>query len=286
MPVTAYCKKCGQDVPAGDACPLCGRKLTRSAQRVAWCVRTRPAGDWLAWNSAARVIVPAFVGVLLLVLVPECIGGGMQAVESLLGGGLLLTMAWLLALIALLLLVILLLQGMSVIDCVLDSKGVHVQEYLPNPTPLKLLMRLRSPALMDQADWDSETPMVLVSQREIAWRDAARVQLWHEKQLILFYAPRWWMRAAVYATPSVWEDALFFIREKIGKKKAVDLPPELRAKSAPRTKAPAAEETVVQPSMFDDAADGLMPEEPAVPADPPVTEAPPEDHPAAETTET
>lgn len=227
MPVTAYCKKCGQDVPVGETCPLCGRSLPKSARRVAWCLATRPSADWMCWNAAARVILPATVAVLAIVLLVEAIEGGMAAVETLLAGGLLSTVLMLLALIAFLLMVILRLQGDSVIDCVLDSKGVHVQEYVPDPTPLKMMLRLRAPSLLDKTDWDSEEPMVLTSQREIAWRDITRVQLWPEKQLILLYAPHWWMRIAIYATPLTWNDALCFIHEKIGKKKNVSIPREM-----------------------------------------------------------
>lgn len=227
MPVTAYCKKCGQDVPVSETCPLCGRSLPKSARRVAWCLATRPSADWMCWNSAARVIIPAAAAVLVIVLLVEAIAGGMAAVEKLLTGGLITTVMMLLALIAFLLMIILRLQGDSVIDCILDSKGAHVQEYVPNPTPLKMMLRLRAPSLLDQTDWDCDAPMVLVSQREIAWRDITRVQLWPEKQLILLYAPHWWMRIAIYATPQTWNDALCFIHEKIGKKKSVSIPREM-----------------------------------------------------------
>ena len=258
MPVTAYCKKCGQDVPVGDTCPLCGKKLTKASLRTAWCIRYRPAADWISWNTAARVILPAALALLIIVLALEGISGGMAAVEKMITAGLFSTVLMLVGLVALILLIILKLQGESILDCVLDSKGVHVQEYLPDPTPLKLLMRFRSPALMNSVDWDCEEPMVLVSQREIVWRDIARVQLWPEKQLILLYAPAWWMRLTVYATPMTWDGALEFINVKIGKKKNVILPRDLTEQIyMPAPEETAYEEPVTeQQSIFDDGAFG------------------------------
>ena len=268
MAITAYCKKCRQDVPVGEYCPLCGGKLARSAQRVAWCVRHRPVRDWLCWNSAARIALPGLAAVLALVLLAEGATRGTAAVQQMLAGGLLTTALWLLGAFVLVMLLVLLLQGDTLIDCIIDSRGVHVQQYLLSPTPVKLMARLRSPALMQSIDPDAGEPMVLVGQKEIAWRDVARIQLWPEKQLILIYAPRWWMRLAIYAIPVNWDDTLDFIREKLGKKKDVILPYELTAQAPPRASAPAApvqEEEVVLPEaepmvMIDEAVEAEAPD--------------------------
>lgn len=234
MAITAYCKKCRQDVPLGEVCPLCGGKLARSAARVAWCVTHTPVEDWLCWNAAARIILPAYAMVLALILLLEGLSGGGAGVQRLLQGGLMLSMLVLLLVTAFVLLVILHLQGDDMIDCVVDSRGVHVQQYLPDPTPLKLLLRCRSPRLMQQADASGETPLVLISQRELAWRDIARVQLWPEKDLVLLYAPTWWMRLALYCTPFTWEDTLAYMRDKVGRKKSLLLPRELVAPPKPK----------------------------------------------------
>ena len=79
--------------------------------------------------------------------------------------------------------------------------------------------------------------LLLVSSTEIAWKDITRVQLWPEKNMILFYAPKWWMRLALPCTPFTWEDALDCIREKIGKKKAVTLPEICRQAAPAKAKA-------------------------------------------------
>ena len=68
--------------------------------------------------------------------------------------------------------------------------------------------------------------------------DIARVQLWPDKTLILFYAPSWWMRLALPCTPFTYEDSMAMIREKLGRKKTVVLPAELIA--PPKVKEPKA----------------------------------------------
>ena len=80
-----------------------------------------------------------------------------------------------------------------------------------------------------------DNPMLLISQKEIAWKDITRVQLWPEKTLLLLYAPTWWLRLAVPCTPFTWEDALGMISDKLGRKKAVQLPQELVAPPKPKT---------------------------------------------------
>ena len=242
MPMTCYCKKCGRDVPVADTCAHCGAKLARSSARVAWCVEHAPVRDWMCWNAVMRILLPVAAMALLLTLLLEGLIGGAEGVETLLRSGLTQALALLLVTVTAAVLLIFILQGEDWLDCVVDSKGIHVSCYLPNPTPLKLALRLRSPRLMQQADPADEVPTVLLSQQDLAWKDVARVQLWPEKTLILFYAPAWWMRLALPCTPFTYEDSMAFIRDKLGRKKTVRLPGELTAPPKPKEPRPARKE--------------------------------------------
>ena len=153
--------------------------------------------------------------------------GGLDGVAMLLGGALLVSLTGMMGMLLAVMLLVFILQGDDLLDCIIDSRGIHVQQYLPNPTAMKLLLRGKSPRLMAGSE-----EVLLLSSREIAWKDIQRVQLWPEKIMILLYAPRWWMRVSLPCTPFTWEDALDFISDKIGKKKAVILPEECR-QSAP-----------------------------------------------------
>ena len=58
MPLTSYCKKCGQDVPVASFCPNCRAKLAANTVRLAWCVDHHPVRDWMCWNSVMRLLLP------------------------------------------------------------------------------------------------------------------------------------------------------------------------------------------------------------------------------------
>ena len=233
MPLTSYCKKCSRDVPVGDRCPYCGGKLPASTVRLAWCVDHTPLRDWMSWNAVMRIALPVLMLVLVVVVALEGAADGMAGVEAVLREGLALSLMGIAVFGVAVMLLMFILQGDDILDCVVDSKGFHVQQYLPEPTPLKLVMRLKSPALMNRVT--DESPMLLLSQREIAWKDVARVQLWPEKTLLLLYAPAWWLRLAVPCTPFTWEDTLALVSDKLGRKKGVKLPPQLVAPPKPKT---------------------------------------------------
>ncbi|MBQ7848498.1 MAG: hypothetical protein IJ343_02095 [Clostridia bacterium] len=243
-----------------DRCPDCGAKLPAGAVRLAWCVDHTPVKDWMCWNAALRIVLPVLGMMLLLTCALELLLGGLNGLTMLLSGGLIPVVLGLLAGFLTVLLLIFILQGDDLLDCVIDSTGLHVQQYLASPTPFKLMMRLRSPEMMAQTD---DSGLLLIASREIPWKDVRRVQLWPEKTLVLLYAPRWWMRLALPCTPFVWDDALSFIRDKIGKRKDVILPPECiplpvpKAAKPKRTKQLSIEDIPPQP----------IPEEEIPPAD-------------------
>ena len=227
MARTAYCKKCGREVTPGELCPYCGTRLGKTAVHAAWVLERRPVTDWMCWNAVMRVLLPSGVGVLALVLVLEGLAGGTEALERLFRGDFLWTLGGLLLGILAAVVLILALQGKDLMDYAVDSRGIHVTRYLPEPTALKLLVRGKPPALLAGAD--PEGKVLRLDQRDLAWKDVARVQLWPEKDYVLFYAPAWWMRLSVRCTPFSWEDVLEYIREKLGKKKKVRIPESLRA---------------------------------------------------------
>ena len=248
MGKTAYCKKCGQDVPVGETCPLCGGKLAKGSARVAWCVERAPVGDWISWNGALRIMAPAAGAALLLTLGLEALAGGWGAAGRLLSQGLLLT--WGVLCLAALGATGLILwgQGRELLDCVLDAKGAHATVYLLDPTPLQLLCRLRSPALLKQGRQGPSGVILPLETREIPWKAVARVQLWPGKPLILLYAPAWWLRLALPASAGQYDAALDYIQEKLGRRRDVRLPQALRAAPKPR-KARAAAPQAAQPGV-------------------------------------
>ena len=234
MPLTSYCKKCGQDVPVSSFCPYCRSKLAPNTVRLAWCVDHHPVRDWMCWNAVMRLLLPVMAATILLVILQEVVMGGLDGVAMLLGGGLLVSLTGIMGMVLTVMLLVFILQGDDLLDCVVDARGIHVQKYLPEPTALKLVLRGKSPRMLDAM---GDENLLLVSSTEIAWKDITRVQLWPEKNMILFYAPKWWMRLALPCTPFTCEDALDCIREKIGKKKTVTLPEICRQAAPAKAKA-------------------------------------------------
>lgn len=264
MGLTCYCKKCNKDVPAAEICEACGGKLALSQARAAWCIDRKPVLDWISWNAIVRVGAPVGLLTLALVLLLETTIGGWTALVSLLTGSFLPTLGILLAVLAGLLALILWLQGDEVLDCVVDSKGVHVQYYLPEPNEFKLLLRLKPRRLMNRVI-GRRSRALLYAQQELLWKDVQRVQLWPEKNMVLFYAPAVWLRVAVPCTPFTWDDTLGMIRDKLGKKKNVMLPRELREEAPPKQKkktaAPKAARASRHPEPFQTPREDAAPEE-------------------------
>ena len=236
MALTAYCRKCAREVDPGEVCPYCGSKLGKNAAHAAWCVERTPVKDWMCWNALMRVLLPAALFILLLVLAAEGISGGIGAVERLLVSGFPVVLLVLLGTILLLALLALILQGKELTDYVVDNRGLHEVHYLPDPTPLKLIARLRSPAQMKEAMQGTGAPVLKLGEKHLAWKDVARVQLWPEKCMILYYAPGWWMRIAAACTPFIWEDVTALTREKLGRKRKVKLPSSLVVPAEPRSR--------------------------------------------------
>ena len=236
MALTAYCKKCAREVEPGEVCPYCGSKLGKNAAHAAWCVERTPVKDWMCWNALMRILLPAALVILLLVLAAEGISGGIGAVERMLVSGFPAVLLILLGTILLLAFAALLLQGKELTDYVVDNRGLHEVHYLPDPTPLKLIARLRSPAQMKEAMQGTGAPVLKLGEKHLAWKDVARVQLWPEKCMILYYAPGWWMRIAAACTPFIWEDVTALTREKLGRKRKVKLPSSLVVPAEPRSR--------------------------------------------------
>lgn len=278
MALTAYCKKCAREVDAGEHCPYCGGRLGKNAGHAAWCVERTPVKDWMCWNALMRILLPAALVILLLVLLAEGIAGGIGAVERMLVSGFPAVLLILLGAALGAAFVALLLQGRELADYVVDNRGIHEVHYLPDPTPVKLIARLKSPSLLKTAAQGENVTVLKLGEKHLAWKDVARVQLWPEKCMILYYAPAWWLRIAAACTPFSWDDVMGLTREKLGKKRKIRLPASLvilAEQRARRTAAPVARprfedpEPAAEPDPAPEGADGqisLFDDPPADPA--------------------
>lgn len=256
MARTAYCKRCNREVDAGEMCPFCGTRLGKNAAHAAWCAERTPVKDWMYWNSVMRLLLPGALVIVILVLLLEGIAGGPGAVEKMLSSAFLPVLGILTATVLAVVFLILLLQGRELSDFVVDSRGIQETRWLPDPTPLKLILRLKAPKMPPE---DGEAQVVKLGERRIAWKDVTRVQLWPEKCMVLIYAPSWWLRIPVVCTPFTWDDTMDYIREKLGRKKKIRLPqslvdqspaaPRRRASGRPRYTEPEAEQ--IRMEMYD-----------------------------------
>ena len=239
MALTAYCKKCAREVDAGENCPYCGTKLGKNAAHVAWCVERTPVKDWMCWNAVMRVLLPAALVILLLVLLAEGIAGGIGAVERMLVSGFPVVLLILMGTILTIAYAALLLQGKELADYVVDNRGIHEIHYLPDPTPVKLIARMKSPSQIKNAGQGNGVTVLKLGEKDLPWRNVARVQLWPEKCMILYYAPSWWLRIAAECTPFIWDDVMAVTREKLGRKRKIKMPPSLVLPAEQRTRRPA-----------------------------------------------
>lgn len=228
---TLYCKKCHVDVPEGEVCPVCGKMPPASSVRVAWMYARQRTTDWMCWNAVMRIAVPVLSAVTVLGLLLELLLGGTAGVRQLLASGFLWVMGMLLLLVAAGTLLVFAMGGDDELYCVVDSKGFHVRTALPSANRVKLWMHGKSAALMETADANGR---VILGEKELAWKDIARVQLWTDKRLMLLYAPRWWMKLSVPILLAKWNDVLTMTDEKLGKKKAVELPDDWQHQLPPQ----------------------------------------------------
>ena len=267
MARTAYCKHCGKEVEAGEVCPECGTRLGKNAAHAAWCIERTPVKDWMYWNSVMRILLPGALVILILVLLLEGISGGAEALEKMLSSAFPAVLGVLMLTTVAVVFAVLLLRGKELSDFVIDNRGIHETRYLPNPTPLKLMLRMKAPGL---PEGDGSARVVKLSEHHIAWKDVGRVQLWPEKCTVLFYAPARWLRSAVVCTPFTWDDVMELTRNKLGKKRKILLPQSLVVPAAPKARrqkpqagpAPEVEEALEQLRMEE-----MMSEAPGVSAD-------------------
>ena len=208
MAKTLYCKKCNMDVPEGEACPVCGKTPPASSMRVAWMYARQRALDWMSWNAVMRIAVPVLAAATALGLVLELLLGGGAGVRQLLNSGFLWVMGMLLLFVAAVTLLVFALGGTDELYCVVDIRGFHVRTALPGANRVKLWMHGKSAALMDTADTNGR---VIISEKGLAWKDIARVQLWTDKRLMLLYSPRWWMKLSVPILLAKWNDVLTMV---------------------------------------------------------------------------
>ena len=275
MALTAYCKKCAREVEPGETCLYCGSRLGKTSAHAAWCIERVPVKDWMCWNAVMRLLLPLGLVILLLVVLLEAISGGAAAVEALLASSFPAVLLILLGTVLALVFLALLLQGRELADFVVDNRGIHEKRYLTNPTPLRLLVRLKPPALAKQAEPNGSVRVLKLGEKDLPWKNVSRVQLWPEKCMILYYAPAWWLRSAVVCTPFTWDDVMGLTREKIGKKRSVKLPPALVVHTEPKARrARSQHEEPAEQIRMEDLIPDIPPEEaPEVPPE----ETPPEE---------
>lgn len=234
MALVNFCKKCKQEVPAGEVCLFCQGKLTKTNERITFSMLRVPAQDWFAWNQVLRVALPALTFTALAITLLEGYLSGGEAVQTLLLRGFFWELIGILGRMLLLMWGILLLQGKEQVQFVLDKEGVHAYTHLQRPTAWRLYARFVSQKAVEALQ--EHKPMeptggTLIRRVDIRWIDIKKVRCWTENRQLLFFNPRWWQVLVIACPPAAYEDAEAFVRKKLGKNRNAKIVPKKPASS-------------------------------------------------------
>ena len=227
MPWINDCRKCKVEVPAGETCPHCDGKLTKTKERLAFMMARLPVRDWFAWNQWLRAVLPALWLVALLTLLGEGLTSGGRGIQALFFQGFFWTLAAVLGGMLLSMLVILLLQGKEYVRFVLDKDGVHAYTYVNRASSRRLYSRFLTWEAVEKlaADDHALRNLQLIRKADLGWKEIRRVRCWRETGQILFFRPSWWQAMVISCPPGEYQDAEAYLRKKMGKKAAI-LPKE------------------------------------------------------------
>ena len=232
MALVNFCKKCKQEVPAGEACPFCQGKLTKTNERVAFMMERVPARDWFAWNQVLRVALPALLFAALAITLLEGYLSGGEAVQTLFLRGFFWEIMGILGRMLLLMWGIFLVQGKEHVHFVLDKEGVHAYTRLQKPAVWRLYARFISQKAVEKLQEQQPSGPVdgmLIRRVDIHWADIKKVRFWKENRHLLFFNPGWWQVMAVACPPAAYKDAEAFVRKKLGKSRKARIIPKKAA---------------------------------------------------------
>lgn len=219
----AYCKKCKQEVWPDTVCPICGQKLPVNNLRISWSFGLTPVRDFLSWNSVLRVTLPVLMLVMIIISGVEFGRKGILGVQTLLAQGFWSLLLMLMLAMVAVAFVALLLRGREEVRYILDGKNVHIQIWQVKPSFIKRIFGMIPPEAQvgsaGQYEW-------MLEEKHIPWTKLCRVGLWPDRDKILLYSPRFWLAAALHASPDTYDDAVRFIYEHVKKRPGVmKLPP-------------------------------------------------------------
>lgn len=235
MPMVNYCRKCKQETPLGESCPMCGGKLSKTGERLSFGVTRVPLRDWFEWNRILRVGVPVLLLVFVAVVLAEAAASGAAGVALLFEQGFVGLMLSLLGGLLVLVLALLWLQGPEKVRYVMDKDGVKAYTYLPSGASVGIYARFLTPDMAAglQAEEDVLPDLELVRRVIVPWSELRRVRVWREGAVILFFRPSYWQVLAMNCPLGELVEAETYVRTKLKRYKRIrvlPLPPKKTAK--------------------------------------------------------
>lgn len=221
MAYANYCTKCKREVPVGECCPFCDKKLTKAGERFSYGYVRIPVRDWFAWNRYLRILLPIWAIVYIILLLGELFAKGEEGLIRLLQNGILASMGISFILIIAVIMILLVLHGKEQIFTVFDKDGVTVSAYKDHPNGLqRLFCRSEEHTKHDKydADWLPDE-YELIRRVFLPWDQIKKVRQWRGGATLLLYRPFLWLVVAVPYASDDTQIITELVRQKVKKLK-------------------------------------------------------------------